>query len=407
MTYRDVLRHRSLLTLVGSFLVTSLGFCISQVALAVVVFERTSSPLLSTLTFTLGMTPYLLSAYLVPRLEHVPGRTLLVACAVVQAAAYVAMAVPGMPIVAVLALLFLGGLVSATASGTRAALLPEIVGAGEGYVLGRSLMRLVSQSSQILGLAVGGALLLVLPPDGLLLLTAAACAGSALVLRMGLPVLPGLVRAASTRATGRTFADPARSRLVLLGWIVPTVAVASEALAVPYVASLGLPPGRAGLLLWAGPAGTVLAELLTVRFLTQPQRERAMVPLAALVIVAPLGYAFHPGAVIAAALLGVSSLGFGYTMGLDARTLAVTPAALRRRVLSTSQSGMMVLQGLGFALAGGLAQVVPVQLVAPMISAAGLLLLAVLVRGLRAHEPAGRRAGGARTHDRRIMSPLL
>ena len=384
MTYRDVLRNRSFLAVIVSSLVTMLGNSVAQVALAVVIYQRTSSPLLSTLTFTLGMAPYLLSAYLVPRLEHVPARRLMIACSLVQASAYVGMAVPGMPIAGILGLLFVAGLVAAVSSGTRAALLPDLLGAGEGYVLGRSLLRLISQTSQILGLALGGALLLVLSPDGTLAGVAGACATSAVLLRTGLPALVGVLTSSRERARGTSsFADPTRRALILLSWAVPTVAVASEALAVPYVASLGLPASRAGLLLWAAPAGSVLAELLTVRFLSHHRRERATVALAAVVMAVPIGYLFHPGAVVAAVLLGGSSLGFGYTLGLDSRILTATPAVLRRRVLSTAQSGMMVLQGLGFALAGALAQVLPVQTVAPLISTVGLVLLAVLARSLR------------------------
>jgi hypothetical protein len=128
-------------------------------------------------------------------------------------------------------------------------LLPELLGDGDGFVLGRSVLRLIAQSSQI-GLALASGLLLVMPADAVLVLVAAASACSAVLLRLGVRANPPLHQEAVDRGRGlRAAFAGGRRPLLVLGWIVPMAAIAAEALAVPYVTRLGLPAASAGLLI--------------------------------------------------------------------------------------------------------------------------------------------------------------
>jgi hypothetical protein len=385
--YRQVLRNRQFLCLVVAHTVSMLGTTIATVALAVLVFQRTASPLLSALTFALGFTPYLLGGLLSPRLEHIPARRLMICCDLFQGTGYAVMALPGVPVAALLALLALGSVAGPIFAGTRAALLPELLGDGDGFVLGRSVLRVISQSSQILGLALASALLLLVPTHGVLLVVAATSAASALLIRLGVkdhpPVDPGVAPGTEDDRSLRAVFTEGRRRLLVLGWVVPMAAVAPEALAVPYVRKLGLPAASAGMLLWAAPTGAVLGELLTVRLLNGAGRIRAVIPLAAATLIAPLGFALEPGLPGAALLLLLSCAGVGYTLGLDQLLLEATPPPLRRRVLSVSTSGLMFWQGLGFGLAGAGAELEPARIVIPTISIIGLVALMRLAPGLR------------------------
>ncbi len=182
------------------------------------------------------------------------------------------------------------------------------------------------------------------------------------------------------------FADPRRRGLLVLGWVIPAAAVATEALAVPYVVSLGLPAGSAGLLLWTAPAGAVAGELLTVRLVPTGRRIASVLPLSALVLAVPLGFALQPPLPVAALLLLLSSAGFGYTLGLDQQLLDATPAALHRRTLTVSTPGLMFWQGTGFGIAGAAAEIVPPRAVIPIISLIGLVATALLVLRLQVRE---------------------
>lgn len=247
--YRQVLAVRQFAFLAVAHTVSLLGSTVATVALAVLAFQRTGSPLLSSLMFTVSFTPYLLGGLLASRLEHVPPRRLMVLCDVVQGISFLALAVPGLPVAGLLGLLAVGSVPAPVFSGTRAGLLPGLLGDGEGFVLGRSVLRLISQTSQILGLAVGGALLLLITPRAALLVVAATCAGSAVLIRAGLSSQHHAAPVQTLRprlGLRPVFADPQRRALLVLGWLVPAAAVATEALAVPYVVSSVCPPPAPG-----------------------------------------------------------------------------------------------------------------------------------------------------------------
>jgi hypothetical protein len=383
--YRTVLRNREFAGLVVAHTVSLLGTTVAAVALTVLVFERTASPFLSSLTFALGFTPYLLGGLLSPRLEHVPPRRLMIACDLFQGSVYAVMALPGLPVPILLALLGLGSMAAPIFSGTRAGLLPAILGEGEGFVLGRSVLRLIAQSGQILGLAVGGALLLVVDARIAVLAVAGTCAASALLIRLGIRDHRPVVAHPDSdgRGVAVVLGDPRRRRLLLLEWLVPMAAVAPEALAVPYVVGLGFPAASAGLLLWAAPAGAILGEVLTARLFRPAVRPRTVVPLAAVVLLVPLVFALQPPLPVAIGVLLLSSAGFGFSLGLDQQLMAATPAHLQRRTLTVATAGLMFCQGLGFALAGAAAEFAPPHVVIPVVSLLGLLALVVLRRSVR------------------------
>lgn len=67
--YGQVLGERQFAFLAVAHTVSLLGSTMATVALAVLVFQRTSSALLSALTFTVSFTPYLVGGLLASRLE--------------------------------------------------------------------------------------------------------------------------------------------------------------------------------------------------------------------------------------------------------------------------------------------------------------------------------------------------
>jgi hypothetical protein len=64
-------------------------------------------------------------------------------------------------------------------------------------------------------------------------------------------------------------------------------------------------------------------------------------------------------------------------------------------VFSVNQAGLISLQGLGFALAGALAEVVPPHVAIVIAAVTGLGIVAALAPGIRA--PSGRGGSGAIT----------
>lgn len=368
--------------------ISMVGTVMAGLALAVTVFQRTGSPFLSSLTFALGFVPHLVGGLALSGLaDRVSPRRLMVSCDLVRAGIFAAMAIPGVPVWGLLSMLFGAGLISPLFSGAQSSILPEVLGDGNGYVLGRSLIRIMGQTSQISSYAIGGVLLLVLTPSALLLADAVTFVLSAILIRVGTASRPGRTVVPGsdelTRGLRTLLAEPRIRRVITFQAIVPAFAVVPEALAIPYLADLGFPAGSAGLLLWAMPLGIVIGDLLCAQFLDEGVRRRLLVPMAAAIPLVQLGFIARPGLVVAAALLLVSGLGFAHTLALDAVLLDSLPVHQLGQGLALASSLTMFTQGVGFAAAGAMAEIVPAWSAIVVGAITGLEVITWLGQGLR------------------------
>jgi hypothetical protein len=383
--YRDALRIGEFRAFFAAYLVSFLGDVVAAVALTVLVYRRSGSPFLAALTFTVAFVPYVFGAGLLSGLtDRLPPRRLIVASDVVSAAIVATMAAPGVPVAGLLALLFAANLLRPVAMGARNALLVEIL-PGPAYVPGRSLFRLVAQGGQVVGNALGGLLLALIAPRTAFLLDAAGFLASAAVVRLAVGHRPALGRSDgrslihdSLAGVRTILGHPALRRVMLFQWLVPTCSVAPEALAAPSVAALHAGPAAVGWWLAAIPAGTVLGEVAGVWLLSQDRQRRLIRPFAACVFVPLLAFAASPPLGVALALLVASGLAGAYFLGLDRLLVDVTPPPLLARMYATSTAGLVSLQGLGFAAAGALAEVVPPHVAIVGAGIAGLVVVAAL-----------------------------
>jgi hypothetical protein len=74
-------------------------------------------------------------------------------------------------------------------------------------------------------------------------------------------------------------------------------------------------------------------------------------------------------------LLVLSGLGSAYILGADTLLLRETPEEQRGRVFTISTAGLMTIQGLGFGLAGAVAEFVPVDATIVFAGLAGLAVV--------------------------------
>lgn len=343
-----------------------LGVVLAQIALSVLVYERTSSAALSSLTFALGFVPYALGGGVFSSLaDRFPPRRTLVLCDLASAAVVGVMALPRAPIPLLLGLLLVQGTIAPIFAGTRAATLPDIL-PGDLYILGRSLIRLVAQGTQVVGFAVGGLLLVAVSPQVLLVVTAVGFLASAAFLRLGTLERPareaadsaglGAVVRDSVGAVRTVLGRPHLRTLLLLSWLPPALAVAPEALAVPYAAQIGHPGVGAGLLLAAGPVGYVVGEVVVARFVRPSLRIRLVIPLTLCAFVPLLVFLGQPQLVLAFVLLALAGLGHASSLGIDQLLLTAIPEDIRGRAFTVATAGLMLTQGVGFAVAGVLGQ---------------------------------------------------
>jgi hypothetical protein len=383
--YRDALAVAEFRALFAAYTISMIGSVVSAVALMVLVYDRTSSSLLASLTFALAFLPHLVSGTLLSAaVDRLPVRTLLVGGDLGCACVIAVMAMRGIPIAALLLLLLLLGTASGVSGGARNAVIPSMVPASA-YIPARSLMRITAQATQIGGNAVGGGLLVFVSPRVALLLNVCSYLASALLIRVGTharPAAHGKVETRllsdSVRGLRTVLGDRALRRLLLLNWLVPTFAVAPEALAAPYVSGLGGSHSLVGWWLVAIPLGFVAGDVIAIWVVSAERQTRLVGPLAACVFAPLLAFAFAPGFAFAFVLLVLSGAAAAYGLGLDARIRSAAAPELLGRVLAINMAGLLALQGLGFAAAGALAELVSPSTAIVVAGVAGLAVVSVL-----------------------------
>ncbi|MDN5859157.1 MAG: MFS transporter [Pseudonocardia sp.] len=345
---------------------SQLGDQLARVAVAVLVFDRTSSATAAAVTYALTFVPSVLGGLTLSWLaDRFRRRTVMVVADLVRAVLVALMALPGLPLPALAALLVLVVVLRAPHSAAQGAVLPQIL--GERYEQGLVIRQVTNQVAQVAGFAIGGMLVALLRPAGALLADAATFAVSALLVRFGTaardrPEPPAGADVAARAAFAHVAAgaraiagDPARRALVLMALVVGCY-VLPEALAVPYAAQVGAGSTEVGLLMAAGPLGGVLGAWMFVRFVALEARERLLGMLAVLAACPLLPVALAPPVPLALACWGLSgAFVTAYVLQGQASFVRRTRDAQRGQAIGLASTAMIAAQGLAIVLGGVLA----------------------------------------------------
>ena len=380
-TYRAVFAAPEFRVLFVGFTLYVLGFEFEILGLSVLVFAQTHSSFLTALAFSLGFAPQAVGGALFSSLaDRLPPRLVIGSGLLIRAVPGIVIGLfPGLPIPVMLALVAAAAAIAPVFSAAVSGLLPDVL-TGDRYVLGRSVFNLTGSGTQILGLGLAGAILAAVPARWLLLAAGGSLIAAAALARFGLhrraartaqaPQAPRAPQEAQAPHPARrsrgvvraTFAgnialltNPSVRGLLLVQWLPAWCAAGAESLIVPYTGSLGRPASGAAPLLAAVPAGMLLGEVVTGRFLRPATRRRLAFPLAVLTGLPLLAFFFRPPLTTAAAVLLVSGLGFAYQLGLQQAFLDSVPERLRGQAFGLYTTGAMGGQGLGPMVAGVLA----------------------------------------------------
>ncbi|MFJ6603471.1 MFS transporter [Streptomyces lydicus] len=404
--YRAVFAVAEFRYVFAAHLLSSLGVVVCEIALSVLVFQLTDSPLLSALTFALGLLPYVVGGTLLSAVaDRYPARRVLVVCDLLCAPAAACMAVPGTPVAVLLVLRCVIAAVAPVFAGTRAATLADVLGDGELFVLGRSVLRIVNQGAQLAGFGAGGLLLAVASPGAVLAITAGTFLGSALLLRLGTLARPardaaghgrggGALLGASLGGVRRLLADRRVRALLLLSWLPPAFVVVPEALLIAYAGRLGVGPAGAGLLMCSMPLGAVTAESVVGAFLGPAARARLTFPMGVFAVLPSLGFAVEPSLGWAVVLLVLTGTGISYNFGVDRWLVAAVPERLLGQAMTVTQAGRMTVMGLAMGAAGAAAELAPLRVVMPAAGVVGTVCVLAVIAEVRRSgaAPGARRA---------------
>jgi MFS family permease len=393
-----------------AYLVNELGNWLGEIALAVLVFDQTGSPMATAALFCgMHFAPALLGPPLVSALEAVPVRLSLPLLYAAEAVAFgvLALFVGNFVLVAVLVLATIdGSLASASRALTRAAAAATLAPAGQ-LREGNALLNVAFTVGAAGGPAIAGVVVAGAGIEAALL----ADAASFLIVAGALSVARGL-RLPEEREGRRGWVTRLRRGL---GYVRGRVALrrllAAQALAFVFFALVipievvfakeTLDAGDAGYgaLLASWGVGMVAGSLLFAALRRIPLRVLLLVSTLA-IGVAYLGTSISPTLAVACAASVIGGLGNGVQwIALVTAVQELTRAAYQARVLALLEALASAMPGAGFLLGGAIATLFDPRVSYAVAGAGVIAVLAIAAATLRRAEWAPELEQGANNGD--------
>ena len=372
-TFRDVFAVAEFRALLSAQLLSIAGDQLARVAITVLIYDRTRSPLWTAVTYAVTFLPWVVGGLALSGLaDRLPRRQVMVACdlarlVLVSLMVLVATLIAGPAALwLMVALLLLVALLDSPFKAARSAIIPDVLGADR-YVLGTAVTQLTNQVAIVAGFALGGIAVAVAGVRPALLADMATFAASAALIRFGVRARPAAAGQAGARH-GRyaemlagvrlVFGDQRLRTLMLLGWLIAFYVV-PMGLAAPYAASLHatLPIAvTTGLIFAAGPLGTAAGAVIFGRLVAPARRQRWMGTLAIASCGWLLACALHPSLTALLAVLCLSGASGSYQLAANAAFVAAVPPQRRGQAFGLANGGIQVSQGLWIVAAGALAR---------------------------------------------------
>ncbi|GAA0263973.1 MFS transporter [Cryptosporangium japonicum] len=347
----------------------------ARVALTVLAFQVTGSALAAGAAYAVTLLPWLIGGPLLGWIgDRYPRRAVLLCCDLASAALIAVMAVPGLALPLLYALLFLATLLDVPFSAARSALVRDVFPDDDGYASATAIGSVTAQFAQVVGFAAGGLVAAATTPGQALLLDAITFLLSAALVRRYVRKRPAardahLEKISLLRGVRLVFGDPRLRRLTFYAWLA-TFLVVPLGVAAPYASDSGGGARTVGLLLASSATGTAVSMIVLSRWVPAERRLRLLEPLAVAAGLPLVLCALHPGPVVSGLLWALSGAGSGYQLAANVAFVRAAPNTDRAQAFGVVSAGLVAGQGIGVVLAGGLATVVPTAVV---VAGAGLL----------------------------------
>jgi len=378
-TFRDVFAVGEFRALWASQVLSVAGDRLALVALTLLVYDRTRSPLLAAVAWAAGYVPYVIGALFLSGIaDRMPRREVMVACDVIRAILVAAMLLLRVPLDALIALLYATTAIQPPFDAARSAIIRDVL-PRERYALGAAAMQTTFRVAIVTGAAAGGLTVAFIGARAALAMDVATFGASALFIRLGTgarPAAAGSGPSALAQLAGGVrlvFGDRALRTLVMLGWLAACYAI-PVGIAAPYARALGGGPVAAGLLIASVQVGAVLITPIFTRKIGPLTRLRWMGPMAICTSGMLLLTAFHPDLAISMAIFALSGTFSVYQIAANTAFVERVPNERRAQAFGLANAGLVVGQGLAFMAAGAAVEVVPPSTVVALGGGLGALL---------------------------------
>jgi MFS family permease len=392
-SFRDVFAVAEFRALWTAQLLSVVGDQLARVALTVLVYDRTRSALLAAVTFVVSIVPNFIGGVTLAWVaDRYPRRGVMIGCDLVRCALVLVMAIPGLPLASLVALLFLVTLVGAPFSSARSAIFPDVL-TGDKYVLGATVALTTYQFAQVLGFAAGGAVIGLFGTRTSLVVDAVTFLGSAAIVRARVRPRPAPAAADGQHQSSRlagifagvrmVFARSALRTPLLFGFLAAFYN-APEGVAAPLARALGGGAAAIGLILAANSLGETAGAVVVGRFLAPPTRLRLMGPLAVTACAVLILFFWKPDLYTSLLVLFASGLCASYQLAANAAFVSAAPQERRSQAFGLAQGGMSLGQGTVMILAGAAAQhYAPARVIAVCGAVGAFAALAIVVSSTR------------------------
>ena len=396
-SYRSVFAVAEFRALWLSYLLSVGGDRLALVAMTILVYSRSKSPLLAAITFASGFVPYLLGGLFLSGLaDRLPRRSVMVACDAARALLVGAMLLPRMPIGALIALLYLVTTIQPPFDAARSAIVRDMMDASR-YPLAAAVLQTTTRVVLVAGAAIGGLVVALFGAWPALAADALTFVASGLLILVGIRARPAADAAGASSgphplrqlAAGvrLVFGDQALRALMCLGWLAAFYEV-PEGLAVPYAAKLGGGAVAAGLLLATSQLGAAVGTPIFTKKIGPLTRLKWMGPMAVLSCGVLAVAIARPGLYVSMAIFAVSNTFAMYQIAANTAFVERIPNERRAQAFGLANAGIVVGQGVAFAIAGAAAEVVPPSTVVALSGGLGALVACGLALQWRRMSPA-------------------
>jgi MFS family permease len=396
-------------------LLSVVGDQLARVALTVLVYDRTRSAFLAAVTFVVSIVPTFIGGLTLAWLaDRYPRRSVMIVCDLIRGGLVLVMAIPGMPLAAMVGLLFVVTLTEAPFSSARAAIFPDVL-SGDRYVLGTAVTLTTYQFAQVLGFGVGGTLVGVFGTRRSLVIDAVTFAGSALIVRAWVRSRPAQAAGRRRGRRPRPIQRGDRSRLTdifagtrivlarpalrtpMLFGLLAAFYSAPEGVAAPLAHALDGGDAAVGVILAANCLGQTFGAIAFSRFVAPAARLRFMGPLAVSSCAVLVLFFAEPGLAVSLLILVASGLCASYQLAANAAFVSAAPQEHRSQAFGVAQAAMSLGQGVVMLLAGAAAEhYSPARDIAVFGAVGAVVALALAVSAARGRDPADERAPSAR-----------